>query len=271
MTRRNNQDDEFGDDGFLGKVFSRAECAEVPLGLKKLCMAVAAVIVLIILGYAVLSSLSGAPEGGDIPIIRAGDAPMKVKPEQRGGLDVPNKNSTIFDTLKTAQQDSKVENLLEDEEEPVQKDQVFPVKRIPEKAVVEPVKEQDAQKKIVSADDQTMPPQPETTSDEIMDQNLKEETKPEQKQKVETIKPAAGGSTYIQLASVKSEADANKQWTSFKSKNPELASLNLRVQKADLGAKGMYYRVQAGPLSAEAAQSTCAAVKVRGGSCLVAK
>ena len=82
---------------------------------------------------------------------------------------------------------------------------------------------------------------------------------------------APSGSTYIQLAAVKSEAEASSQWAKFKAKNPELSALSMRTQKADLGAKGIFYRIQAGPLSPANATTTCAAIKTRGGSCIIAK
>ena len=96
---------------------------------------------------------------------------------------------------------------------------------------------------------------------------LKEETGT----KKADVKPAAKGNVYIQLASVKSEADAKTKWATLKSKYSSLSALSLKVQKADLGAKGTFYRVQAGPTSADNAASICSKIKAAKGDCLIAK
>lgn len=96
----------------------------------------------------------------------------------------------------------------------------------------------------------------------------KEEPKAEPKQEA---KPETKGSTSIQFAAVKSDDEARKLWASLQSKNPELLGKILRVQKADLKDKGVFYRVQVGGFSADSASSICAKVKSRGGSCMVVK
>jgi len=60
----------------------------------------------------------------------------------------------------------------------------------------------------------------------------------------------------IQLASVGSQEAAIQEWRRFQSANEDLlGSLDLKVQRADLGARGIYYRVQAGILSRDAAST----------------
>ena len=90
--------------------------------------------------------------------------------------------------------------------------------------------------------------------------------------KADAIQPAAGGNFYVQLAAVKSEADAQTQWPKYQAQFSELSSLNLRVQKADLGAKGTYYRIQGGPVSEPDARKLCSSINTqKAGSCVVAK
>jgi hypothetical protein len=44
------------------------------------------------------------------------------------------------------------------------------------------------------------------------------------------------------------------------------------VQRADLGARGIYYRIQVGPIAdAAAAEHDCAELKRRGEGCIVVK
>lgn len=85
-------------------------------------------------------------------------------------------------------------------------------------------------------------------------------------------KPVVSGKAYIQLAAVKSESEASAKWEKLRNMYPSsLSGLSLHVQKADLGSKGVFYRVQAGPLAADAAATTCAKIKGAGGGCMVVK
>ena len=75
----------------------------------------------------------------------------------------------------------------------------------------------------------------------------------------------------IQLAAVRKETAAQNEWRRLKARHRTLLNnLELNVVKADLGAKGIYFRLRAGPLKdAESAKKLCrelSKVKVR---CLV--
>ncbi len=76
---------------------------------------------------------------------------------------------------------------------------------------------------------------------------------------------------YIQLGSLTSDAQARTHWATLQRQFPsQLSSLSMRVQQADLGARGMFYRVQAGPVSAGQAHDLCDSIKARKpGGCLV--
>lgn len=75
----------------------------------------------------------------------------------------------------------------------------------------------------------------------------------------------------IQLASLPSEELAWKAWKDLNGKySSQLTGLTAIVQSADLGAKGTFYRVQAGPFETVAkAQERCTAMKEAGLDCLV--
>jgi len=87
--------------------------------------------------------------------------------------------------------------------------------------------------------------------------------------------PATGGAGYkVQLVSVKSQDQASQEWARLQQHFPELASLHMTVARADLGDRGVYYRVQAGPLSdAAAAGQLCHAItaKDKTQGCMVVK
>lgn len=88
------------------------------------------------------------------------------------------------------------------------------------------------------------------------------------------IEPAAGaakGNFYIQVGSVKEESKAGAEWKKIQAKHStQLNTMTHRVERADLGAKGVFYRIQAGPVSKENATSACDQIKkVTPGGCLI--
>lgn len=279
--------DEFDDEGFFERLLKRKDGADLPPDLRRIFKVIAVLAVLTIFAALIFSAFSeneNLSDGQALPLIRADNAPIREKPEDRGGMMVPNKDSTIFDTLKGERSEGGIENLLEEggDTAAVAREEVASkVEKKTEPLVDVDLQSENNQKaEPVTAEK----PKDEKTVESVIEA-LKEENKPDQ-EKVEakpapapaTEKPASipapaasGGTGYIQLAAVKSESEAAAQWAKFKAKNPELEGLSMRVQKADLGAKGVFYRIQAGPLSPEKSASTCSAIKSRGGNCLIVK
>jgi SPOR domain len=75
----------------------------------------------------------------------------------------------------------------------------------------------------------------------------------------------------VQVSSQKSEADAQSAYRGIQSKYPGvLGSHPHTVRRADLGAKGVYYRAMVGPFaSREEAVQLCSSLKQAGGDCVV--
>ncbi|MGV8830469.1 MAG: SPOR domain-containing protein [Devosia sp.] len=73
---------------------------------------------------------------------------------------------------------------------------------------------------------------------------------------------------YVQLASQRSEADARQSAQNMVTRyGPLFGGANLEVQRVDLGAKGIYYRVRVPANSLEQARMICTNVKAAGGDC----
>ena len=71
---------------------------------------------------------------------------------------------------------------------------------------------------------------------------------------------------------MKSEADAQTVWKKVQVANKDLlGNLSLDIQRADLGAKGVFFRLRAGPLDEAAAKSLCAELTKRNQGCIVAR
>ncbi len=83
--------------------------------------------------------------------------------------------------------------------------------------------------------------------------------------------PTAAGNYRVQLAALKTEADAKAAWKRLAAKYPDiLGPLAMHLEKVDLGTKGIYYRVQAGPFTDKnAARDICTKLKPKGQPCLV--
>ncbi len=83
----------------------------------------------------------------------------------------------------------------------------------------------------------------------------------------------AAGDYFVQLASVKSDEGARKEWKRLRKANSELfADLALDVQRADLGDRGIFYRIRTGPFPNRAtAQDMCGQIKAAKLGCLVVR
>ncbi len=82
---------------------------------------------------------------------------------------------------------------------------------------------------------------------------------------------SAGGSYLVQVSSQRSEAEAESAYRGIQSKfGSVLGSQPHTVRRADLGAKGVYYRAMVGPFaSREEAVQVCSSLKQAGGDCVV--
>jgi hypothetical protein len=90
------------------------------------------------------------------------------------------------------------------------------------------------------------------------------------------VAPTAGGAkgnTLIQVAALRSEAEAEKAWNGIQSKNRDLlGTYPHRVVRADLGDKGVYFRLRVGPVGDDTqAKALCETLKSRGQGCLVVR
>ena len=291
---------DFEDEGFLESLMKRnAEHVPVPPSMSRLLIGVAGLAVvatIVAITWATWPSGKGRVDENALPVLKAEDKAYKIKPDDPGGMIVPNKDSTIFETLNVAEKKKPVENLLDEPETPVKKDEVFGADTSADDAAADDavdladhrvkadednadevaedapvVEEKSAEEKAEPApvavetkvEEKTEPKKEEAEEKPVAKAEPKAEEKPQ-------AKPASG-SSYIQLAAVKSEAEAKQKWAKLQSQYPALSGFELRVQKADLGAKGIFYRVQAGPAATADAQAACAKIKNQKGDCLLVK
>jgi hypothetical protein len=82
---------------------------------------------------------------------------------------------------------------------------------------------------------------------------------------------AAAGGYVVQVSAQRNKADAEASFRSLQEKFPsQLGGRTAIVRRADLGAKGIYYRAMVGPFaSAGEAGQFCGRFKAAGGQCLI--
>jgi cell division septation protein DedD len=84
---------------------------------------------------------------------------------------------------------------------------------------------------------------------------------------------ATGGGYAVQVSSQRSEEEAQSSFRDLQAKYPNLLGGRTPIiRRADLGAKGIFFRAMVGPFtSADQATELCSNLKAAGGSCLVQK
>ena len=63
--------------------------------------------------------------GGALPVIHAEAGPIRTAPEAEGGMDIPNRESTVFNAVRGRNAGGHIENLLPGAEQPVDRSRVF--------------------------------------------------------------------------------------------------------------------------------------------------
>jgi len=83
---------------------------------------------------------------------------------------------------------------------------------------------------------------------------------------------AVAGGAVLQIGAYESEEIANGAWATFKARYGNVAgTLAQDIQRADLGARGIWYRLRVGPFADRAAAVTaCETLKTQGATCFVA-
>jgi cell division septation protein DedD len=258
-------------------------------------------VALVVFGSILWWAYSSNPEqaGGEVPVIVAEDTPIKEKPAEEGGLEVPDQDKLVYNNIAEGEQGgSQVEQLLPAPEEPVAPPQ-------PEPAATAAVGTAEPVPLVPSADDTDaaladaapaaatpapagLAPEPAQTAaapsalaapaapapaEPAAPAPTQEAAAAPAAAPVEPAQPAAGKGWKIQLAAVKTEQGARQEWGRMQKVHPDLLSdMNLTVQRADLGTKGIYYRIQAGPLpDRTTAEDVCAELKASQQPCLVVK
>ena len=190
----------------------------------------------------------------DVPLIHADERPTKVKPENPGGMGVPDRDKLIYTQKRAA-----MEHLLPPAEKPMAR----PTASAPAPANALEAPPQAA----VSAALQQAPAQ--QTAAKAGVKPISTSATPAKP--TPAHEPSASGrGTRIQLGSVRSPEVAREEWDRIKHANADLlASISAAPVRADLGDKGVYYRIQTAPIAD--ADRICGELKRRNVGCIIAR
>ena len=239
--------------------------------------------------------------GGDgVPVVRADPTPSKIRPRDPGGMEVPDRDKLVYERLQGEGTEPRVERLLPPAEAPMR----------PPRAASEPAPQVKERLPRVPSEAQVraaVPPPPPIALDPSRaspspDREPEPEDSPPTDVETAPASPLAGApesppalpsvpetaaatppaqpssaepvSGYlIQIAAVREPERAEAEWERLLRQHPEpLRGLKLFVARADLGDKGVFWRLRAGPFPDEtAAKNRCAELARRKVGCLVVK
>lgn len=271
--------DSFADDDFdpeippppVGAATSPADAAIVPpergTGRRRLGPLAAVVLGLIGLGgvtWIVYDVVVADAGDGEVPYITAEAGPEKIRPQEAGGMEVPNQDIRVYNELTGSPAAPETEVLLPPPESPVS-----PPAPAEQQAAADsneipsvPAPSLDLEPAAGAGEDPAEPGA--ATSSEPSQAEPAAEEEP-----VQTA-AAATGPFRIQLAAVKSQDAAQVGWKKMTKSHPDvLGTLSLKVVKVDRSS-GALYRLQAGPFADRAtAEAACRKLKQKRQDCLV--
>ena len=205
----------------------------------------------------------GTGGSGDIPLIRADTRPMKVKPAEPGGMPIPDRDMLIY-----GQNRPIVEHLLPPPEQPM---------ALPAPPAPKPVVSASADARPTPAPSTGAPGSgtaPTRTQPEQQAGLPPANPHPMPSKPAEAVsQPGKAGGVRLQLGSVRSEGDAREEWARVKRGNPDLlGQLTAMAVRADLGDKGVYYRILTGPVGDPAtAERLCGELRQRHLPCIIVR
>ena len=256
-----------------------------------------------LLAYFFVQNRDGALEPSAIPVVRADPRPMKLRPDTPGGIEVPFQNTQIYDRVgqqsagaaaptgrpgAPAAANRPVERLLPGPEAPLPRPipPPAPVASIPTtpdvapppNAVVvapppPPAAAPPARPAPAPIQLATPIPPPVAAAPPPPPPPVAQTRPPATAPAAAPVAAAPVGGARIQLASVRAEAEAQREWARLLRQHGDvLAGLTPSYTNADLGERGVYIRLQAGPFPIpEAARAACETLRARGVGCNVVR
>lgn len=205
--------------------------------------------------------LKGPIENDEVVTIAPTQKPVKVRPENPGGMQIPDQDKVIYSRLTQDTIPAKVEKLFPEEEKPV-------MPTITEKEIGEETEQEEV--KVIQGE-------PLTVEEKIIVQEekieVKEPVKVEPKKTEQTKAKVQKGEWKVQLFSSTDKVKVEKQWKTISQKQKALVSnMPMQIVPAEIPGKGTFYRLKVGAFETrEMANALCAKLKKQKQDCIPSK
>jgi hypothetical protein len=219
---------------------------------------------------------------GPPPLVKAEPGPVKVKPDQPGGQEIPFQDSSVYDKLGQNGQKPKPEKLLPPTEAPISRPAPAESSRVasapltvngdsplPAPDVSSPIALAPAPGVILS---RPTPPARQAGRPAAEPAEKPTSANPAAAASKPATSAKSGGVYRIQVSAVRSAEAAAPEAERMKRRFPEtLSALKETTSKIEIAGKGFFYRIQFGPLDPAAAKAACERLRGKGVACLVVK
>ncbi len=207
---------------------------------------------------------------GEVPVVHADVEPVKVRPQEPGGMEVPNRDKLIYNQMAGSSPDPKVERLLPPPETP----KPLPAVPAAEKpAPVIPTAPVPTERDVANI----APPLPQAPPKPVASPPPPVQDPARVAAAPATPQPAAPASIEssfrIQIAAARTAEAAEQEWARLSRQHKDLlGDLDHWIIATDLGDKGVFHRLRAGPVKDRgAADALCGQLKQRNVGCLIVR
>lgn len=226
------------------------------------------VLSIVLIGFFVFGSADETQK--DVIMINATAEPVKVRPENPGGMAIPDQDKMVYDRMRTNNVNTKVENLFPEPEQPV----------IPNILAIE---NNAPDTKFVAMEDvQSINPLADEAAQAQSEPVKKVENVPltapapavKQKSAVKkTTSETEGGIWSVQLMSSSNKQTVEKAWSQILAKHKALLSnMTHKIMPAQIPGKGTFYRLRVGSFKTrDMANALCKKLKAQKQDCIPVK
>ena len=219
----------------------------------------------------------GVVEGTETaaPLIRAAATQTKRRPDEPGGMEVPNRDKLIYDRLSPEAGEIRIERLLPPPETPLPKPGSLGANA--RLAAAEPLPKVETRDAVSPAANPVQLTPANGPADDAAEaiaappEVIVGGEGPALAAVPDVAAEPPSQAWRIQIASMFTPEAAEQAWASLQAKHKDLlGALSLDIRKATIEGRGTFYRVRAGPLDGrQAAAALCSALKARKQGCLV--
>ncbi len=247
-----------------------------------------------IVGFIAFSPRYEGEQNKELPVIRRPQTAVKVQPLEPGGMEIANKDKSIYDIIEKKVDDTNqtVESILPPPQEvkaPVvaKADETVSVEDIINEAEAKAKPEAEAKIEAKAAEEKTAAtapaPAPQKTAEKIdipkpvaIKQPKAEPKKPAPEQKTKDVAPiktaatASKGQWQVQIMSSQNKKAIETSKSSLAKKYSALKGVPIFIEDAIIAGKGTFYRLKAGAYKTKPeAEKLCSDLKKSGLSCFI--